>query len=241
MRCSLYIRERIDAQPWRMIAVGVSLILVTIITIILVGNILDHVAVISAFDRFLYEKINLGPHPAWLNTLVDPFNFNFLPWGGTFIPSFLYFVFAIGFLYIIIFKRKDLGWAALAVLAAILIDAVLFKLTNSYVLRDRPFIHLPNSLSAKDIAIWVNWPTYPSGHVRDMALYSSVLAGYASKLVWPFVIVTAWICYTRIYLGAHYPTDVLAGLALGYLVGLGILMIMRSVRRLTTQRNAFRL
>ncbi len=214
------------------IALGILLAAATVVGVVLIGRVLDRVPLIVAFDRSIYESINLGPHFTWLDTLVSPFNFNFLPWGGTFIPSFLYFVFAIGFVFIAIFHRKKILWAICAVILALIADYFLFKITNTYVLRDRPFIHLPNNLSDSAKAIWTNWPTYPSGHVRDMALYSSVLGGYAKKLIIPFIILTLWIGYTRIYLGAHYPTDVLAGLFLGYGVGLGILLILKSIEYL---------
>ncbi len=238
MQLKTIISEKIKNHPVRAIALGIILIVVITAIVVAVGNTLDHIPVIAAFDRFVYETINLGPHPAWLDTIVSPFNFNFLPWGGTFIPSFLYFVFAIGFIDILFFNRKDIGWALVALVVAVAIDYFLFKITNTYVVRDRPFVHLPNSLSDSAKAIWINWPTYPSGHVRDMALYSSVLSGYAKKLTILFVIVTIWVGYTRIYLGAHYPTDVLAGFVLGYGVGLGVLLIVKSVQFLVRKRSS---
>ena len=214
----------------RALLFGTLLLVTTVIGAVLLGRILDHIPFFVAFDTFFYEKINLGPHPGWLNALVSPFNFNFLPWGGTFIPSFLYFVFAFGLIYIGIRHRKELLWALISLLLAIAIDAVLFKITNAYVVRDRPFLHLPNNLIDSAKAIWQSWPTYPSGHVRDMALYSTVLAGYARELRWPFAILTLWIVWTRIYLGAHYPTDALAGWALGLLVGVAILFLIKPLR-----------
>lgn len=228
---------KIKKSPWRAVAWGFFLIIITVVGIVLVGNILDRVPIIAAFDKVIYEVINLGPHPAWLDAIVAPFNFNFLPWGGTFIPSFLYFIFALGLIYIAIFNRKDISYALIAVLLAIALDTILFKLTNVFVVRDRPFVHLLSSMSDASKAIWLNWPTYPSGHVRDMALYSIVLSGYAPKLIWLFAVITLWVAYTRIYLGAHYPTDVLAGLALGYLTGLGILLIVKSLQQIIKNRK----
>jgi undecaprenyl-diphosphatase len=215
----------------RELITGLLLLVVTIGGAVAVGRVLDHIPWVAAFDAFVYERINLGPHPVWLDTIVSPFNFNFLPWGGTFIPSFLYFVFAFGLIYIGIRYRKELLWACIALLGAIVIDAVLFKLTNAYVVRDRPFIHLPNNLTENAKAIWRSWPTYPSGHVRDMALYSTVLAGFAHELRWPFALLTLWIVFTRIYIGAHYPTDALAGWLIGYLVGIAILLLIKPLHR----------
>lgn len=219
-------------QTVRNSALGLLLLLTAVIGTVVFGNIVEHIPPLVAFDRFFYELINLGPHPAWLNTLVAPFNFNFLPWGGTLIPSFLYFVFGFGLIYIAIRHRRDFLWACLGVALAIAIDIALYRITNAYVVRDRPFVHLPNNLTDQMKAIWSTWPTYPSGHVRDMALYSTVVAGFAKELRWPFAIFTLWIVFTRLYLGAHYPTDCLAGWALGYFVGVAILLVLKSLQKL---------
>lgn len=214
----------------RDIASGITLFLVTVSGTVLFGRAVDHIPFLVAFDRYVYTAINLGPHPEWLNVAVTPFNFNFLPWGGTLIPSFLYFVFAYGFIHIAIRHRKETMWAFVALIVAIIVDGYLYKIISEFVIRDRPFVQLPNEVAESAKAIWRKWPTFPSGHVRDMALYSTVLAGYAKELKIPFIVLTIWMVFTRIYLGAHYPTDALAGWALGYFVGVSILLVMKPIR-----------
>lgn len=223
-------RLRRIPETARNLTLGSLLLIASSVGAVALGRIVGHVPIFVAFDTFWYERINMGTHPAWLDTLVSPFNFNFLPWGGTFIPSFLFFVFGFGLIYIGIRHRQELLWATIALLAAITIDTILFKITNTYVLRDRPFQHLPNNLTENAKVIWRNWPTYPSGHVRDIAIYSTVLVGYANELRWPFALFTLWIVFTRVYLGAHYPTDALAGWALGYLVGIAIVLLFKPLR-----------
>lgn len=198
--------------------------------VVVFGRIVERVPWIVAFDSAVYQWINLGPHPDWLNTIVSPFNFNFLPWGGTFIPSFLYFVFLLGFVVILARHRKDVWWVVLGVVVALAANYILYKITHELVERDRPFWHLPNNLPELHRDIWKHWPTYPSGHVRDLALYATVLAGFARELRWPFVALTLWVAWTRLYLGAHYPTDVLAGLVLGVASGVSILILLFAVR-----------
>jgi undecaprenyl-diphosphatase len=48
----------------------------------------------------------------------------------------------------------------------------------------------------------------------------------------PFFLLAALIAFSRIYNGVHYPTDVLAGSALGVLVGLGVLRVSKRGWRL---------
>ncbi|MDX6465152.1 MAG: hypothetical protein QOI27_192, partial [Gaiellaceae bacterium] len=61
---------------------------------------------------------------------------------------------------------------------------------------------------------------------------ATVLASLAPRWRVPFYILAALIAFSRIYNGVHYPTDVLAGSALGVLVGLAVLRISKRGRRL---------
>jgi undecaprenyl-diphosphatase len=71
----------------------------------------------------------------------------------------------------------------------------------------------------------VNDPSFPSGHTLSSVICYGLLAYFLiprmPSLFWKWVLVIAtvltlaYIGYSRIFLGGHYLTDILAGYALG--------------------------
>ncbi len=200
---------------------------------VLIGLIVNsNISWVQSFDRYFYELILNGPHPSWLDVVVSPFNFNFLPWMPVF-ESFLAIA-VIGCYLVIFFRRRfDFYWALVAGAMALAFDQGMAYLLPIIVYRQRPFIALPNHLSAAAMAIWSAWPSFPSGHTRDTAVFMTVLAAFMPKaLRWPMALFAVFIAWTRIYVGAHYPTDVIAGLIIGYLIGKIVLSFIEEVRKL---------
>ncbi|HEV2126467.1 MAG TPA: phosphatase PAP2 family protein, partial [Chloroflexota bacterium] len=63
--------------------------------------------------------------------------------------------------------------------------------------------------------IWPQFSTFPSGHVRETTALAILLAWFW-RGSWPFgVLLVVTMAFSRLHLGAHYPTDVLAGLLVG--------------------------
>jgi undecaprenyl-diphosphatase len=59
-------------------------------------------------------------------------------------------------------------------------------------------------------------PSFPSGHAIYAFMMATVLGTWFPRYRIIFYIAAGFIAWTRIYLGLHFPTDVIAGGLLGY-------------------------
>ena len=75
-------------------------------------------------------------------------------------------------------------------------------------------------------------PSFPSGHATSSFACATVLSALAPRLAPAFVLLAAAVAYSRLYVGVHWPLDVVAGSALGVLVGTVLLSpLARRARR----------
>ena len=107
-------------------------------------------------------------------------------------------------------------------LAAAALARVLSEVVKQLVDRPRP------SASVVDVTYQLGGPSFPSGHVLGATLFYGFLI-YCAELSIPnkpvrrlvqgyLAIVIVLMGYARVELGAHWPTDVLGGYAIGLLV-----------------------
>ncbi|HEY5061105.1 MAG TPA: phosphatase PAP2 family protein [Gemmatimonadaceae bacterium] len=81
------------------------------------------------------------------------------------------------------------------------------------------------------------WSSYPSGHAIAMMSVLVIIAWlmYRERGVkWPFVVWAVLIVpmvYSRIYLGVHWPTDVVAGLLMGVIWAIAVWLALRGEGR----------
>lgn len=119
--------------------------------------------------------------------------------------------------------RNQKRTAVQLVILIIIIDIAVFVI-KLLVARDRPEdIRLVVSLSAGY--------SFPSGHAAR-AFGAFLLLSFASKrrlVAVPLFLYALMIALSRIYLGAHYPSDVLGGAFAGLLFAFGVIMASKTV------------
>jgi undecaprenyl-diphosphatase len=73
--------------------------------------------------------------------------------------------------------------------------------------------------------------SFPSGHASMSFACAYALSRLAPRLT-PFLyVLAALIAFSRIYVGVHYPLDVLAGALLGTVVAIALLRLLGALRR----------
>lgn len=213
------------------IHIGLVLLALVALGSVGVGYLVQRNPYIYAVDKAVYLWVQTGPRFKVLDILIWPFNFDFLDWSGR-EPSFIYFLIG-GFLgYLIWKRRREVPWAVLTMIIASTLILEISQLNWHFVSRKRPFLELPSVVDDYSREAWKNWSSYPSGHTRETALFSTIIAGYIPSLGIPAIVFVAFIAFSRVYLGAHYPTDVIAAALIGYLTARASLSITREVKKI---------
>lgn len=194
-------------------AVFVSLIIIFIIISVLVAS-----GATSNFDSSVTDSVvRASGNPAMDTTMIV------VTESASLFPSPM-FIFA--FILIIKKKTRRIGAILLLVLA---IATVAYVSIKRIVDRDRPpYEFKPNIGFEYKPEMDVISPfasSFPSGHATRSAAFALVISYMirnrsvggvpAGMLMW---IIPASVGFSRVYIGAHYPTDVIAGIVLGLIV-----------------------
>jgi undecaprenyl-diphosphatase len=130
------------------------------------------------------------------------------------------------------FRRPSARAGLLAGLGGSLVALAIARvLAGVLPVRQRPLLdpgmHFVPPLGLPDQSNWTNWSSFPSDHA---ALFFAIVAG-----IWLADRRAAWfaaaytliaICLPRLYVGIHYPTDIIAGA----LIGVGAVALLSQSR-----------
>ena len=123
------------------------------------------------------------------------------------------------------------GLAALTAVTVFAADSASFGVKDLF-LRARPFVAHPqiHPLYA------VHSSSFPAGHAATAFAGATLLSYLAPRASPAFVLLAVAIAFSRIYVGVHYPSDVLAGAGIGVVVGLAAVFALVGARRLGRPR-----
>lgn len=169
--------------------------------------------------RYADTQLLLKINTEWTNPLLD----SIYPWyreANAWVPLYLFLiVFAI-----MNFKAKALPWILFAVLTATLTDQLSSSFIKNLVERPRP---CREELLIGQVRLILNncsgGYSFPSSHATNhfgfaMFLFLT-LRPIMKKWSYVFFIWAATIAYGQVYVGVHYPLDIVAGTLLGCLIG----------------------
>jgi undecaprenyl-diphosphatase len=123
--------------------------------------------------------------------------------------------------------RRSFAFPVLLTASIVWTAALLALAVRAGVERPRPRLTVPQA----DPLIGAGGWSFPSGHAAT-AFAGAVSLAYLWRRGTPFFfLLAAAIAFSRVYVGVHYPGDVLAGAALGTAVGLAWVAALRLPRR----------
>jgi len=155
------------------------------------------------------------PGTPWLDTVM----------GAASNPGILLAIAALAAIYLWL-KSPHRALAALLLWAAIgAADLLSARVVKPQVARPRPCsadpVHIAYPLGCG------SGLSFPSSHASDTAAAAAVFGWAAPRLSAIGVALVVLVGVSRVYLGVHWPTDVLAGWALGAAVGAALITIAR--------------
>jgi undecaprenyl-diphosphatase len=112
---------------------------------------------------------------------------------------------------------------ALALLLAFAIELPTYLICKNAVKRNRP----ADAIAGFDSFLKPSDKfSFPSGHTAAAFLFAALVASHYPAFAWPAFAMAFLIGCARVLLGVHFPTDILAGMALGLVsAGLAISMV----------------
>ncbi|MCX5776723.1 MAG: phosphatase PAP2 family protein [Candidatus Firestonebacteria bacterium] len=111
------------------------------------------------------------------------------------------------------------------IIAVLFADAVAYRLIKPFFGRLRPCDVLPGVNQLVNAGRF----SFPSNHAANMMALATITGFFYKKYFWIVFAIALLEGYSRIYVGVHYPLDVLNGYFLGAISALIVIIIYRRI------------
>jgi undecaprenyl-diphosphatase len=170
-------------------------------------------------DKSLFLLINQLPHMLF----TDSF-FGILSGAGY--AGIIWFV--IGISIFIWEEIRDRRLLLTQIIAGSLSFFLVDILLKNFFQRFRPEFRLPTAIVVMD---FTKSYSFPSGHTTVAFAMAIILSRKYARWSWFYYLLAILIAFSRVYLGKHYPGDILAGAVLGTVIGLVSMIITKRIIR----------
>ena len=165
-------------------------------------------------DRTLFELIN----QQWTNPFLDglmPFLRNQFTW----VPVY-FFLILFGYFN---FRRRLLLWIGFFLLTFALTDSISTQIFKEYIQRPRPCWDNFTAANARMLIPCSHAYSFVSSHAANhfgIAIYLfGTLRPFFKKYLWIVFVWALIVSIAQVYVGAHFPGDVMGGCFLGLILG----------------------
>jgi len=161
----------------------------------------------QAWDTAVFRAVNLGLERPWLDPVMKAFTDPGRLKAPLLLAAILLFT-----------LRRARGLLALVVLVATLAasDQLSAKVLKPIFKRPRPSVVLEDA--HKLFGVKKSY-SFPSVHAVNFSAALPILATVFPVGAIPYAVVASLVCFSRVYVGDHWPSDVLGGMALGLALG----------------------
>lgn len=117
--------------------------------------------------------------------------------------------------------RKELAFDLLVLLVLLSVVVEVLKIVTN---RERPYAFLEDvNLLSYGGATSATDPSFPSGHTTRVFAFATLISLRGNRKTWALSLtLAALVGVSRVYLGLHWPSDVLAGILVGIILALMI-------------------
>lgn len=167
----------------------------------------------------------------WANGLRNPALDFFLGW-----PTYFGSLYVIGpllFFGLLFFKRKQVFRYFALIFVPLLLNHSLIEFLKAYYERPRPYHFFAALYPPQTVNVLFDLPgnlSFPSGHASSSFLTAMLLVVFFGKRLRPFYALAALVAFSRMYIGVHYPSDLIGGIAVAFLTGFLTFLIYRKYR-----------